>query len=89
MYNDIGDRMKEYIDIYDANGNAKKMEIMFTCNNDGKNYIVYKDTDGTLYAAKYNDNVEITDLDTNLSADELNKLNEVYSKIKEGLNDNN
>ena len=78
--------MKNYIDIYDEVGNKKQMEIVSTFNLKGfsSNYIIYSEIDKShFYIAKYEGN-NMSDIDTNLSNEELVLCNKVFKEI---LND--
>ena len=75
--------MKNYIDVYDENGNHKQMEVVSTFNLEGfsDNYIIYSETDKShFYIAKYKGD-QIIDLDTNLSNEELILCNKVFKEI--------
>lgn len=66
--------MNDYIYVYDDNENKLKMEVVlsFKLEDESKQYIIYKELDKKfpLYAAKFNLNVGISDLDTNLTKEE-------------------
>lgn len=76
--------MKEYIDIFDKNGNSKKAEVVLRFRDEENNnyYIVYKYND-EFFAAKYDDVVGTSKLDTNLNNKELEVLEELLNKITE------
>lgn len=76
--------MKEYIDIFDKNGNSKKAEVILRFRDEENNnyYIVYKYND-EFFAAKYDDVVGTSKLDTNLNSKELEVLEELLNKITE------
>lgn len=77
------------------NGTVDKMELLAKIKDDitTKNYIIYKncdDNDIHYYAASCDENEEneFTNLDTNLSEEEKEKLNKVFINIMSG-DDNN
>lgn len=75
--------MRDYIDVYDENGQIKKMEVVTIFRLDGYdfNYIIYKEIDNShYYIAKYRGE-EIVDLDTNLSNKELELANLVFKEV--------
>ena len=77
--------MKDIITVTLDNGN-KDMELVFHYEDKtvNKNYIIYKELDKLkLYLAsyKYMDNKYI--LDTDLSIDEINKINYIFKKYIE------
>lgn len=76
--------MKEYIDIFDKDGNSKKAEVILRFRDEDNNnyYIVYK-YNNELFAAKYDDIIGTSRLDTNLSNKELELLEGILSKIGE------
>lgn len=76
--------MKEYIDIFDKDGKSKKAEVVLRFRDEDNNnyYIVYKYND-EIFAAKYDDVVGTSRLDTNLSDKELELLEGLLSKIVE------
>lgn len=72
--------MKDYIDVTDNIGNKLKMEVIsiFKLENYPFNYIVYKELDNShYYAGKYTGD-SIVDLDTNLSNEELELINDLF-----------
>lgn len=73
--------MKEYIDILDKNGKTKKVEVIFRFQNEENNkfYIVYKYNE-EFFAAKYDDVIGTSKLDTNLSSKELELLEKILNK---------
>lgn len=76
---------KDYIEIYDKEGNAKEMELVFGFQNNDINYIIYKSLDNNqLFAAKYQKSID-EDFDSNLSEEELTLCNKVFEELK---NDN-
>lgn len=76
---------KDYIEIYDKNGNVKEMELVFEFQNNNINYIIYKSPDNNeLFAAKYQKSID-EDFDSNLSEEELKLCNKVFEELK---NDN-
>lgn len=73
---------KDYIDIYDADGNVTTMELVFQFERNKIYYIVYKPIDGEeLYVAKYKKGIN-DDFDSNLTSEELEICNKVYEEIK-------
>lgn len=76
--------MKEYIDILDKNGNAKQAEIVFRMQDEESKqcYIVYEYSN-EYFAAKYNDVLGTSALNTNLNAKELAMLEEALNEIPE------
>ena len=73
---------KDYIDIYDANGNVTTMELVFGFECNKIHYIVYKPLDGEdLYAAKYIKSIN-EDFDSNLTSEELDVCNKIYEEMK-------
>lgn len=75
--------MRDYIDVYDENGQIKKMEVVTIFRLDGYdfNYIIYKEIDNShYYIAKYMGE-EIVDLDTNLSDKELELANLLFKEV--------
>ena len=76
---------KSLINIYDSNGNAITMEVIFSFKIIDINYIVYRELDSDkMYAAKFINDIN-EDFDSNLSSQELELVNNMY---KEVLNDN-
>jgi len=83
---------KDYIYIYDKNGKKTKMELILAMNSlDGKfQYIAYKQEDKVvpLYMAKLYLKRGISDLDTNLSQEEIEMLKKVIKeKVVGGINE--
>ena len=76
--------MKEYIDIEDKNGNFKKAEVIFRFHDkkSGCFFIVYK-YENDYFAAKYEDIIGISKLDTNLSAEEIDMLEKALNEIED------
>ncbi len=76
--------MQEYIDILDRNGKTKKAKVIFRFHDKENNifYIVYKYND-EYFAAKYDDVVGNSSLDTNLNSKELETLEKLLNKIPE------
>lgn len=76
--------MKEFIDILDKNGNSKKAEVVLRFRDQENNifYIVYK-CNNEYFAAKYDDVVGTSKLDTNLNNKELEMLEELLNKMPE------
>lgn len=78
--------MKDYIDVYDDNGNKEQMEVICTFNLEGYDYtyIIYKTLDSShYYIGKYKGE-NLVDIDTNLSEKEYN----LAEKILEGVLNN-
>jgi len=76
--------MKEYIDILDKDGNSKKAEVIFRFRDEENNvfYIVYQ-YNNEYFAAKYEDVIGTSKLDTNLNDKELELLEELLNKVLE------
>ncbi len=76
--------MKEYIDITEKNGNVKKVEVVFRLHDEKSNvfFIVYKN-ENEYFAAKYEDVIGISKLDTNLSEEEINMLESNLNEVEE------
>ncbi len=76
--------MKEFIDITENNGNTKKAEVIlrFRDEENDNYYIVYK-YNNEYFAAKYDDVVGTSKLDTNLNDEELKILEELLNKLPE------
>ncbi len=76
--------MQEYIDILDKNGKTKKAKVIFRFHDEENNnfYIVYKHNN-EYFAAKYDDVVGTSNLDTNLNSKELETLEKLLNKIPE------
>lgn len=74
--------MGEFIEILDKNGKSKKAEIIFRFRNEENStfYIVYK-CNNEYFAAKYDDVIGISKLDTNLSNEELEILEKMLNKL--------
>lgn len=74
--------MQEYIHIQDRDGNKKKAKVIIRYHNEENNnfYIVYM-YDNEYFAAKYDDVIGTSNLDTNLSEKELVTLNNMLDKI--------
>ena len=82
----MGVKMKDYIYIYNENGEKIKMEavIALKLNNSDDQYIAYRDENkpNDIYIAKIKPNTN--ELDTNLSNKEKEMLKEIIQKqIKE------
>lgn len=78
--------MKDYIDVYNDNGNKEQMEVVCTFNLEGYdyNYIIYKTLDSShYYIGKYKGD-SIVNLETNLSEKEFT----LAEKILEGVLNN-
>ena len=78
--------MKEYINILDVNGKNKKAQVIIRYYNDETKlyYIVYK-IDNSYYAAKYDDVIGTSKLDTNLSNEEIEKLEKLLNNMEENI----
>lgn len=76
--------MKEYIDITEKNGKKKKVEVIFRFRDEENNtfYIVYKHNN-EYFAAKYDDVVGTSNLNTDLNKEELAMLEALLNKITE------
>lgn len=76
--------MKEFIDILDKNGNSKKAEVIFRFHDKENNifYLVYE-CNNEYFAAKYDDVIGTSKLDTNLNSKELEILEKLLNKIPE------
>lgn len=76
--------MKEFIDILDKNGNSKKAEVIFRFHDQENNvfYIVYS-YNNEYFAAKYDDVIGTSKLDSNLNKKELEMLEELLNKMPE------
>lgn len=76
--------MKEFINISDKNGKLKKAEVILRTHNQENNnfYIVYN-YDDEYFAAKYEDVIGTSKLDTNLNDKELELLEELLNKVLE------
>ena len=74
--------MKEYIDILDKDGNSKKAEVIFRFRDEENNvfYIVYQ-YNNEYFAAKYDDIIGTSKLDTNLNNNELEMLEKLLNKL--------
>ena len=74
---------KKYITITKDDGSLEKMEILtvFKLEDTGKDYVFYKDDLGKFYAASYGGDLEFAVLDTNLTDEEKEKLNNVFSEL--------
>ena len=77
---------KNYIKIINENGEEINCELIlkYYDKTNNKNYIVYKKYD-EYYAARFNDVLGRDALDTDLSDDEINKLNEILSNKDGGI----
>ena len=75
--------MKEYIDIKDKYGNIKKCQVIMRYHNEtnDKYYIIYENNN-TYYAAKYEDKIGETIMDTNLSKEETSTLEQLLNNIQ-------
>lgn len=82
--------MNETFDIIKNDGSKEQMEIIAKYKKEGKNYIIYKNLDKEnphFYGASYNDSdLEYTKLNTDLTDEEKNFMNDVFSKFKEMKN---
>ncbi len=76
--------MKEVIDIKDKNGNSKKAEVILRFKDEENNnfYIIYRYND-EYFAAKYDDVIGTSQLDTNLTDKELEILEGLLNKLPE------
>lgn len=76
--------MKEFIEILDKNGKTKTAEVEFRFHDEENNffYIVYK-VDNEYFAAKYDDVVGTSKLNTNLDDNELEMLEKQLNSIEE------
>lgn len=74
--------LKEFIEINDKNGNVKTAEVVFRYNDVNNNlyYILYQYND-EVYAAKYDNVLGLSNLDTNLSDEELNMLQKIFNDM--------
>ena len=74
--------MQEYIDILDRDGNKKKAKVIFRYHNEENNnyYIVYM-YNNEYFAAKYDDVIGTSKLDTNLNDLEIKTLDNMLDKI--------
>lgn len=76
--------MKDVIEVFDKESNEyKKMEVVtiFNLNNYPLNYIIYREINKShYYVAKYKE-ANYSDLDTNLSNDELKLCEEVFKNV--------
>lgn len=63
-------------------GKEEKMQVLFTYKNNKTliDYIVYQDKNGEIYAAKYDSNKTLSNLDTNLSQQELDILEKILKE---------
>lgn len=75
--------MKEQINIFDKDGNMKKVQIVFRFHDkeNDKFYIVYE-YNNEFFAAKYDDIIETSKLDTNLNDEELKVLEKLLNEIE-------
>ena len=76
---------KIYFEITKTDGSVEKMEILakFELEEFKKTYILYCDVKRShYYAASCLDDSEFTDLDTNLSIEEKNALNNVFLALR-------
>ena len=76
--------MDEFIDIKEKNGTIKKAKVIFRVYNEKKDnyYIVYKYNE-EYFAAKYQDVVGTSKLDTNLNNKEIGELEKILNNIEE------
>jgi len=74
---------KEYIEIFEKNGKVKKVEVCFRFRDEENNkfYIVYK-YNNEYFAAKYDDILGISNLDTNLDEKELLVLEKYLNELE-------
>ena len=67
-------------------GTTEEVEIVMTFKLDeisDKDYVIYK-SNGDYYGASFVVKDDITDLDTNLTFEEQEKMNEVFEKLHKG-----
>ena len=77
---------KDIITVLQEDGTKKDMEVVLLYKENNTNYILYKEIDNSeeCYAAKYNINNDIYELDTSLTKKEIAKLEILLnSKLKE------
>jgi hypothetical protein len=76
--------VKEFIEVLDKNGKTKTAEVELRFHDEKKNlfYIVYK-VENEYFAAKYDDIVGTSKLDTNLDDKELEMLEKQLNSIEE------
>ena len=75
--------MNDYIEIIDEDGKETTYEVVSTFKLEGysSNYILYKEIDNShLYIAKYN-GTSMSDLDTNLSEEELALARGLFEEV--------
>lgn len=78
---------KDIITVLKSDGNKEEFELVFDYNDllFKKSYIIYKSLDNAdYYIASYKKENDSYILDTNLTDTELNKIELVYKKLKEG-----
>ena len=75
--------MEEYIDIKEKSGNIKKCQVILRYHDEtsDKYYIIYE-KDNTYYAAKYEDKIGETTMDTNLTKEETAMLEQLLNNIQ-------
>ena len=78
---------KDFIDIYDEDGNVNTMELVFEFPYKNINYIIYKDNSNILYAAKYEKSID-EDFNSDLTREELALCQKVFKEIKSGKSGN-
>ena len=76
--------MDKYIEIYDKDGKTKKAEVIFRFKDEENNnhYIVYKHN-RDYFAAKYDDIIGKSSLNTDLNAKELEILEKLLNEMTE------
>lgn len=76
--------MKEYIEITEKDGTKKNVEVVFRFHDEENNtfYLVYKHNN-EYFAAKYDDIIGTSSLNTNLNNEELKVLESLLNQIPE------
>lgn len=71
---------KDYVEIIDSNSYIKKCEVIirFYSEDNDTHYIVYKDNED-YYAAKYDDKVGLSKMNTSLDKEELDNLEKLLN----------
>lgn len=78
---------KDYITITKRDGSIEDMEVVatFKLESTSKNYIIYKSLfENKYYAASYNNSLDYSNLDTNLTDKEKILLNEIFKTLNYG-----
>lgn len=72
--------MRDFVEIIDSNSVIKRCEVIirFYSEDNNTNYIVYKNN-CEYYAAKYDDENNISKMDTSLSEDEIKTLEKLLN----------